>query len=74
MDSVISETWITLDSRLFSQDVVVLSLEVANNLAKGGLVVNLVAEAGCVNDSQRDSCSLFVQLKLYTMLDCVFRL
>ena len=32
MDSVVSESRITLDTRLFGKNVIILSLEVANNL------------------------------------------
>ena len=34
MHSVVSEAWITLDSRLFRQNVIVLTFEVADNLLK----------------------------------------
>jgi hypothetical protein len=30
--TVVPESWVTLDTRLFGQDVVILSLEVANDL------------------------------------------
>ena len=32
MDTVVAETRVTLDTRLLSEDVVVLTLEMANNL------------------------------------------
>jgi hypothetical protein len=34
MHSVVSEAWITLDSRLFRQNVIVLTFKVADNLLK----------------------------------------
>jgi len=49
VDSVVSETRITLDSRFFRQDVIVLSLEVADDFAKGCLIVDLIAEARRIN-------------------------
>lgn len=69
VNSVVSETRVTLDSRFFCQDVVVLSLEVANDFAKGRFVVDLVTEPRRVDDSKRYSCSLFVKFKFYTLLD-----
>jgi hypothetical protein len=52
VDTVVAESGITLDTRLLRENVVVLSLEVANDFAEGGLVVDLIAEAGCVDDCQ----------------------
>lgn len=52
MDTVVAEAWVTLDSRLLGQNVVVLALEVPNNLREAGLVVNLVTEARGVDDGQ----------------------
>ena len=64
MDTVVSEARVTLDARLLSQNVVVLSLKVADDLAKAGLVVDLVAEAGGVDNSQGDAGALLIKLKL----------
>lgn len=50
--TIVTEPRVTLDTRFLREDIIVLSLEVANNLAEGGLVVDLVTEAGCVNDCQ----------------------
>lgn len=36
MHSVVSEAWVTLDPGLFSQNVIVLTFEVANNLLEPG--------------------------------------
>ena len=32
MDAVVTETWVTLDTRLLREDVIILSLEIADNL------------------------------------------
>lgn len=64
VDSVVSETRITLDSRFFGQNVVVLSLEIADDFAKGRLVVDLISEARGINYGQRNPRTLFVNLKL----------
>jgi hypothetical protein len=34
MDTIVPETRITLDSRLFGQDIVILSLQISDNLRK----------------------------------------
>ena len=52
--TVVAEARVTLDPALLGENVVVLALEVLADLAKGGLVVNGVAEAGSVNDSKAD--------------------
>lgn len=60
VDSVISETGVTLDSRLFGQNVIILSFEVANDLAEGGFVVDLVSEAGGVDNGEGHSGAFFI--------------
>lgn len=50
VNAVIAETRITLDAGLFGNDIVVLSLEVANDLAKRRLVVNLITKARSVDN------------------------
>ena len=34
MDTIITEPWVTLDTRLFGEDVIILALEVSNNLGE----------------------------------------
>ena len=63
MDTVVSESWVALDARFFRQDVVVLALKIANNFSKGGFVVNLVAEAGSIDNGQRYASPLLIQLE-----------
>ncbi len=80
MDAVVPETGITLDAGFLSQDVVVLSLEVADNLGEAApvqlamistrrsisglheprLIVDLVAEAGRIDDGHGDAGALFI--------------
>ena len=76
VNTVVSESGVTLDSGLLGNNVVVLSLNVFNNLAEAGLVVNLITEAGCVDDGQGNSRPLFIKfevdgngLDLDTLLD-----
>ena len=52
VDTVVSEARITLDTRLFRQDIIVLALEVSDNFGEAGLIVYLVAEAGGVVDGE----------------------
>ena len=67
MNSVVSKAWITLDPRFHSQNVIVLSFEVANDLAKGCFVVDLVAKARSIDDGQGDPCTFLIELKFYTV-------
>lgn len=63
VDTVVAEAGISLDSRLLCKDIIVLSLEVANDLAERRLVVNLIAEAGGIDDGERDARPLFIKLE-----------
>ena len=77
VDSVVPESRVTLDSALLCQDVIVLTLEVAGDLAEGSFVINAVTEARCVHDGQRDPCALLVQFKLdshWLDLDALFEM
>lgn len=56
MDSIIAESWIALDSALLSKNVVVLSLEVADDLL----------EPECPS-SERATASAFVFVKRYAV-------
>lgn len=74
--AVVAEAGVTLDARLLGEDVVVLSLEVANDLGEAsksaqsgvqgevepGLVVNLVAESRRVDYCQADAGAFLVEL------------
>lgn len=62
VDAIVAETRVTLDARLFGQNVIVLALEVADDFGKAGLIVNLVAEAGRVNDGEGNAAALLVEL------------
>lgn len=63
MDAVVAESGVTLDSGLLGDNVVVLSFDVANQLCKAGLVVDIVTEARRVNDRQRDAGAFLVELE-----------
>jgi len=39
VDAVVAESWVTLDPRLLGKNVIVLSLEVANNLGEAVVAV-----------------------------------
>lgn len=69
MNTIVAESWVTLNARLLCENVIVLSLEIANNLAEAiplsvnsyketisdeflpRLVVNLISETGCIDNS-----------------------
>jgi hypothetical protein len=64
VDTVVAETRVTLDPALLGKNVIVLAFKVGADLAKGGLVVNGIAEAGGVDNGQADAGSLLIELKL----------
>lgn len=86
MNAVIPESRVTLDARLLGQNVIVLSLEIANNLCETApqnqpgviisftqrdwclprLVVDFVTKSRSIDNRQRDTSTLLVQLKLWT--------
>lgn len=69
MNTIVAESWVTLNARLLRKNVIVLSLEIANNLTEAilssvtcirisclrsfvpRLVVNLISETGCIDNS-----------------------
>lgn len=64
VDSVIAESRVTLDSALFGQNVVVLPLQEGHYLVEGSLVVNAIAEAGCIDDGQRHASAFLIKFQL----------
>ena len=52
VNTVVSEARITLDTRLFRQDIIILALEVSDNLGEAGFIVYLIAEARGVDDGE----------------------
>lgn len=64
VDTVVAESWVTLDAGLLGENVIVLSLKVSLNLGEASLVVDLVSEAWGVDDGQRDARSFLIQLEL----------
>lgn len=64
VDTVVPEAGVTLNARLLRKNIIVLPFEVANDLGEAGLVIDLVTEAGCVNNGEGDTRPFLVQLKL----------
>jgi hypothetical protein len=60
--TIVSEPRVTLDSRFFGKNVIVLALEVSNNRGETGFIVNLVTKSRGVNNGERDACAFFVEL------------
>ena len=50
VNTIVAEAGITLDSGLFGENGIVLSLEITNDFVEGRLVVDLVTKAGGVDD------------------------
>ena len=68
VDTVVAESWVTLDAGLLSENVIVLSLKVSLNLGEASFVVDLVSEAWGVDDGQRDARSFLIQLQLLLLV------
>ena len=64
MHTIISEPGVSLDARLLSQNVIVLSLEMSDDLRKARVVVNLVTKARSVHNGQGYACSLLIKFQL----------
>ena len=61
--TIISEPGITLNARLLSQNIIVLSFEMSHDLRKARVVVNLVTKARRVHNGQGYACSLLIKLQ-----------
>ncbi len=89
MNAIIAEAGVTLDTGLLCENIVVLSLKIANNLTEAFiwsailpvdahssvyllpcLVINLVSEARCIDDSQGDAGSFFIQFQFCSVSAC----
>jgi hypothetical protein len=64
MNTVVTEAGITLDTRFFSQNIIVLTLEVANDLLEGRLIINVVSESGRIYDGEGDPNTILVQFNV----------
>ena len=53
VDTIISESWITLDTALFGQDIIILAFQMPNDFREGSFVVDLITEAWCIDDGKR---------------------
>lgn len=68
VNTIVAESWVTLDAGLLSENVIVLSLKVSLNLGEASLVVDLVSKAWGVDDGQRDARSFLIQLQLLLLV------
>ena len=61
VNAVVSEPRISLDPRLLSKNIIILTLEISDDLGEAGLVVDLIAETWGIDDGQRDAGTFLVQ-------------
>jgi hypothetical protein len=52
MDTIVSEARVTFDTGFFSQNVIVLSFKIADDLLKAEFIVNVVAKPRSVHNRQ----------------------
>jgi hypothetical protein len=87
MNTIVAEAGVTLNTGLLCENVVVLSLEIANNFTEAFLssvtfetiilsvlpclIINLVSETWCIDDGQGDASSFFIQFQLCKISACV---
>jgi hypothetical protein len=62
VDSVIPESWVSFDSRLFGENIVILSFQITSNFGKTCLIINLITESRCINHSQCNTSSLLLKI------------
>lgn len=62
VNAVVPEARVTLDPRLLGQNVIVLTFEVAEDFSEAGVIVDQVAEAGRVDDGERDADTVLLKL------------
>jgi len=60
MNTVISESWIALDPRFFSENVIVLALEVSDNLRKAARISGLITPQHVLGELGTDLASLSI--------------
>ena len=62
VNSIIPETWVSLDSGFFGENIIVLSFQVPCDLSKTRLVIDLIAKSWCIHDSQSNSCAFLLEI------------
>jgi hypothetical protein len=60
VDTVVPEARVTLDSRFFGKNIVILAFEVSDDFTKAGFIVNLVTKTGGINDGEGNSGAFVV--------------
>jgi hypothetical protein len=62
VDSIVSETRVSFDPGFLCEDIIVLSFQVSCDLGKTSLIINLITEPRCINDSQCNTSSLLFKI------------
>ena len=78
VDTIVPETRVTLDTRLLSKNIIILSLEIADNLSKAGsislcdvsfdatsvpcFIIDLVTKPRGVNNGEGNTSAFFIEL------------
>jgi len=65
--TVVPESRLTLDPRLFSKNIIVLPLKVSDDLGEASFVVNLVTETGGIDNCKGDPRALLIEIEFYTI-------
>jgi hypothetical protein len=71
VNTVVPESGVTLDSRLFGENIIILAFEVSNNLWEAGLIIDLISESGCVDDGEWDACAFLIELEFLNAVSLV---
>lgn len=62
VDSIVSETGVSLDPGFLGENIIVLSFQVSCDLGKTSLIINLITESGRINDSQGNTSPLLFKV------------
>jgi len=66
MNSVVSETGVSLNSGFFSEDIIILSLQVSSNFSETSFIINLITKSRSIDHCQSNTSSLF--FKIYSSI------
>ena len=65
MHAIVPEARVSLDPRLLGENIIILPLQIAADLAKAGLVVHTVTKARGIHNGQADPRAFLVELQLH---------
>src|SRR5271156_1817219 len=62
MDTIVSKTWVSFNSGFFSENIIILSLQVSSDFSETSFVINLVTKSRCVDHCQCNTSTLLFKV------------